>query len=291
VRALLALLAAASLAAQAAPAPPTPAAGQRSALAPRFPSDHGGETHCAACHSAESWGDVRFIHDRTGFPLVGRHLQVTCRACHTTGFSAKVPMACVGCHRDVHEGEFGGRCGSCHDATSWRAAFGPDAHRLTNFPLSGRHAFIPCEQCHGERRGLGFARPASPCIACHQADRIRAALVAVDHDAAGFGPNCRECHNTWTFAGAGFPAHDVCFQITAGPHAGIRCLNCHTQLTGAKVTGACNTGTVSCIQCHTCSKTAPQHASVPGFDCKDRKCYECHRFATAGLRTMLRRSP
>ncbi len=286
---LVALLAAAPLAATAAPAePPAP----RTALTPRLPSNHGGgETRCAACHSAESWGDVRFIHDRTGFPLVGRHLQVTCRACHTTGFSAKVPMACVGCHRDVHVGEFGGRCSSCHDAASWRSAFGPDAHRLTNFPLSGRHAFIPCEQCHGDRRGRGFSRAASPCIACHLADRARA---TINHDAAGFGPNCRECHNTWTFAGASFPAHDTCFQITSGPHAGIRCLDCHTQMSGTvTVTGACNTGTASCTRCHTCAKVAPQHANVPGFDCKDRKCYECHRFATTAgaLRMMLRRSP
>ncbi len=283
---LAALAAAAPLAVAAAPAP---------VLAPRLPSNHaGGETHCVACHSAESWGDVRFIHDRTGFPLVGRHLQVTCKGCHTTGFTAKLPMACIGCHRDVHAGSMGGRCTSCHDATSWRSNFGADAHRLTNFPLTGRHALIPCEQCHGDKRDRNFSRPTGACIACHRTDRTRAALVAIDHDAAGFGNDCRQCHNMWTFAGAGFPAHDTCFLITSGPHAGIRCLDCHTQLTSFTVTGACNTGTASCTRCHTHSLavTTQQHANVPGFEYKDRKCYECHRFATvpAALRTMLKRS-
>jgi hypothetical protein len=235
---------------------------------------------------------VRFAHDRTGFPLEGRHLQTACRDCHPASFSAPVPTACAGCHRDAHQGDFGTRCASCHEAASWRTKFDADAHRRTNFPLSGRHAFIPCQECHVDSRDRGFARPANPCLGCHQQDYQRAALTAIDHAAAGFGTRCQECHGSWRFAGAFFPAHDQCFQIGAGPHAGIRCLGCHTSIIGAPVTGACNTGTAACTRCHNCTAAAQQHLNVPGFGCTDLKCYQCHRFSTAGAALKgLRRKP
>jgi hypothetical protein len=47
------------------------------------PVKHGrGITRCALCHTTESWRGARFAHDRTGFPLRGRHAEVTCQDCH-----------------------------------------------------------------------------------------------------------------------------------------------------------------------------------------------------------------
>ena len=242
---------------------------------------HGGETRCAACHTASDWKDVRFAHERTGFPLEGRHVLVACKSCHPVGFTAPVKGACGFCHRDPHAGELGVRCVACHDASSWKSAFTADAHRRTNFPLAGRHAFIPCEECHGDRRDRSFARITVDCYACHQADYARAAVVAIDHVVAGFGTQCRQCHSPYRFSGAFFPAHDICFLLSSGPHAGIPCLACHTALTGASVTGACNTGTASCTRCHLPAAMAPVHQNVLGYQPQDRKCYECHRFSTA----------
>ncbi len=236
------------------------------------------DTRCAACHTEDGWNFASFAHERTGFALEGRHVQAGCRACHVSGFDAPVRAACGDCHRDPHAGEHGARCGSCHDSSSWAPRFGADAHRSASFPLSGRHAFIPCEECHGNVRDRGFARRTVECGACHQADYERAGLTSIDHVAAGFGMRCRECHSSWRFEGASFPAHDDCFQLSSGPHARIRCLSCHTAISGATV-GGCNTGTAACSRCHACPDMTTRHQGVLGFACADLKCYECHRFA------------
>jgi hypothetical protein len=242
------------------------------------------DTRCAACHTEESWTAVRFAHERTGFALEGRHVSVGCKACHPAGFAAPVKGACAACHRDPHAGELGTRCAGCHDASSWRSRFGADAHRRTSFPLSGRHAFIPCEECHGDRRDRGFSRSTVDCLACHESDYVRATAVSIDHAALGFGTRCGGCHSAWRFSDATFPGHDRCFLLSAGPHARIRCLGCHTRLAGVAAS-ACGTGTAACTRCHACADVTARHAGVLGFQCADRKCYECHRFAaTAALR-------
>src|SRR5205814_5779787 len=59
----------ASAGAAAAPAPKRPAQAMVELLrAPASPHGMGGDTRCAACHTAESWTKVTFDHDRTGFP-------------------------------------------------------------------------------------------------------------------------------------------------------------------------------------------------------------------------------
>jgi hypothetical protein len=257
----------------------SPSSGPLSAPAP----PHGmGRTRCAACHSTDSWMRVTFGHDRTGFPLAGRHAAAACSSCHASiDFQTALPTSCSGCHRDAHAGEFGTRCASCHDPESWRSRFDADAHRRTNFPLTGRHALIPCEECHLDQRDRSFTRATVECVTCHQADYLRAAVISIDHVAAGFGTRCRDCHNPWSFRAARFPAHDACFRLVPGPHAGIECLDCHTSLTGLLPTGACATNTAACTRCHTCPTAQRQHQQVSGFQCKDRKCYECHQFTVA----------
>ena len=245
------------------------------------------ETRCEACHSSAGWRPVAFDHSRTGFPLEGRHVSASCRACHgsSTDFRAPVATSCGACHRDVHTGEFGNRCASCHDASGWATLFGPDAHRATNFPLTGRHAAIPCEECHQNQRDRRFTRAAADCFACHQTDYARTAGTSLDHARAGFGIDCKSCHFPTRFKGARFAGHDACFQLSAGPHAGIGCLDCHTTLTSFATPGTCSTNTADCMRCHACSHETQTHARVAGFQCSNRKCYECHTFTPAtGLR-------
>ncbi len=240
-----------------------------------------GETRCILCHSVNGWDDVRFAHDRTGFPLKGLHRKTACKSCHTAGFAKAVPDRCSGCHRDAHAEEFGLRCEGCHDENSWRTLFTADAHRRGNFPLSGRHALIPCTECHPNARDRSFARGAVECSSCHLADYQRTALSSIDHVGGNFPLNCQQCHNTFRFSPASYPDHDKCFTITRGPHGGFRCRDCHTSLpSSVTITGACMTGTAACTNCHEheCARTDARHQNVPGYQCKDRKCYECHRF-------------
>ena len=260
-------------------------------LLAQLTAPHAGDTRCAACHTPEGWQRVRFDHTRTGFPLAGVHREATCKACHAGDFAKAQPTACIGCHEDAHAGERGGRCAACHDEKSWAPLFTADAHRRTNFPLTGRHALIPCLECHQETRDRAFTRSTKDCIGCHAADYARTAGTSIDHAAAGFPQTCRTCHEGWRWRSARLPQHDRCFQVGAGPHAGISCLDCHTALRAATTDGSCATNTASCQRCHACDKVTPKHAQVGGFQCKDRKCYECHRFTfeTPGLRPRLTR--
>ena len=247
------------------------------------------DTECQACHTVDNWTRVVFPHERTGFPLLGAHEKTTCKNCHPVDFVQRVPEACAGCHADVHTGDLGAKCQSCHDESSWKTTFTVDAHRRTNFPLSGRHAVIPCESCHGALRDQNFVRPTVDCVGCHQADFTRTLGTAVDHNLLQFGSQCRQCHDTWRFTGALYSRHDDCFQITGGPHAGIQCLTCHTGLVGLSA-NRCSAQPFSCVGCHdhAQSRTDLQHGigtgavpQVPGYQYKDFKCYQCHRFSTS----------
>ncbi len=255
---------------------PKPVLTPETAARPAFHAD----TRCEACHSTTSWSDVRFAHDKTGFALHGEHQRVSCKACHPVDFKMKVPRGCVGCHRDAHGGDLGARCEGCHDEESWRSRFTADAHRKSAFPLVGRHAVLPCEECHGDARDRGFTRPTVPCVGCHQREYDATSASAFDHGRAGFSTECRQCHVATTFARALFPSHDACFRISSGSHARIACLGCHTTLSAFAAPGGCNTGSAACTACHdhACARTDSQHAGVPGYQCRDRKCYECHRF-------------
>lgn len=239
---------------------------------------HGDGARCDLCHTTTTWQDARFAHERTGFALRGRHAETSCGACHLREPSAPVGTACTSCHRDVHAGAFGALCSSCHEERDWRPRFGADAHRRTAFPLTGRHALVPCEECHRDERDRTFSAPVA-CLSCHAADYERTALGRVNHRALGLGTQCRNCHEGWRWSGADLPGHDQCFVISGGAHAGIRCVDCHQPLTFVRTLGICATGTASCTSCHkhTCAKEDARHREVPAYECEKGKCFECHR--------------
>jgi hypothetical protein len=263
--------------------PPAPAADAADLSIRSEP--HGREFRCAGCHTTDGWRNVTFAHDRTGFPLTGRHRDAHCPACHPGGdFALALPRACSACHRDVHSGRMGAHCDRCHEPSSWKdESFGPESHRRTSFPLAGRHAVIPCEECHPDRRDRSFSRPAPRCIGCHELDfGPRASAAGVDHLASGFAEDCRGCHGTWRFSPATIPAHDACFQITLGPHAGIRCRDCHDAGPPPVPAGGaltCATDTADCLRCHRMPGIQAGHTGVGGFQPANRRCYECHRFS------------
>jgi hypothetical protein len=107
---------------------------------------------CARCHDATSWSDSQFDHDRSKFPLRGRHLAVSCTQCHpTAGQFRDAPTACAGCHADQGmqaHGDFG-PCEKCHAPVG----FSPSSfdHASVGFPLTGKHADTPCQSCHAEK--------------------------------------------------------------------------------------------------------------------------------------------
>ncbi len=245
------------------------------------------ESVCSNCHVVGGWQFARFDHTKTDFPLKASHQIVRCPKCHLEGnYEKRIEKTCGSCHRDVHAGQLGSFCDRCHDETGWASAFPMEAHRRTNFPLTGRHALIPCEECHQNQRDKTFSSVAVDCYACHQADYLSTASKGIDHVRAGFGTTCRTCHNPVHWKPARFAAHDGCFPISHGAHSRFTCADCHLGSIVNGIIGSCSTGTATCTGCHTGAhskgKMDSVHTQVPGYQYKDQKCYECHRNGTSG---------
>ncbi len=83
---------------------------------------------CESCHNTRAWSIWEFDHaKRAKYPLDGAHKKVKCESCHKQEApkgkdSAPVGTNCVACHRsdDVHDGQFGMRCETCHQTDHWK---------------------------------------------------------------------------------------------------------------------------------------------------------------------------
>jgi len=222
------------------------------AAAPTPRSSHASITagmDCNACHTPAGWGmggggqsGRGFDHARTGFPLVGRHAQTACTACHRAG--VRVRSECASCHQDSHQGQLGRDCQRCHSATRWSDTRAFEMHRNTRLPLTGRHAMIDCTECHRRTGDRQFTAIPADCFSCHEAD-YRRPTTHPDHTGATglhapFSRDCATCHQTGSWspafidpAGSGAlplmdaSEHDALFPIRVGPHRGLQCAQCH----------------------------------------------------------------
>ncbi len=144
---------------------------------------------CEGCHTVVTWKDVaKFDHDKTRFPLVGRHKPVPCADCHKDKDFKNTPMQCQACHKDVfHKGRLGPECGACHSPLSWlKSSFD---HAKTRFPLTGRHVGLDCHACHS-KPVTGPPVLSTVCGTCHKKDDVHRGSL---------GQNCGRCHSTRGF--------------------------------------------------------------------------------------------
>lgn len=147
----------------------------------------GSPVGCQACHSTESWKDLRgFDHAQTDFPLVGAHRATACMDCHKppametslihVDFAA-APTRCEQCHEDIHGAQFaksGGvtSCADCHKSASWKPSLF-DHETRTSFSLKGAHQNVRCAACHKNVQSVAgksvlFYKPTpKQCAACH----------------------------------------------------------------------------------------------------------------------------
>lgn len=185
---------------------------------------------CDSCHKTATFDVKAFTH--AGLPdfYDGAHRPVSCDKCHVpprrpTATGPDYPTtACSLCHRDVHFGQVGAACESCHrvDSAAFKAvAF---SHGRAAFPLTGKHAEIECAKCHKtEARafpaGDGSAMVLKPidtqCRACHQ-----------DVHLGQLNRDCQSCHTTTAFKIAAF-AHKGLEDFFAGFHGKYGCDACH----------------------------------------------------------------
>jgi hypothetical protein len=144
-----------------------------------------------------------FSHATTKFPLTGRHAPLQCAACHTpatqafpSGHGTAIRLTgigtdCASCHQDIHRGELGRLCQSCHTADTFavRRYTHVNARTLRGF-FTGRH-ITACSACHKPAPGQGPAAAAvlagyripAACTSCH-----------VDEHRGALGPRCESCH-------------------------------------------------------------------------------------------------
>lgn len=161
----------------------------------RSEDPHGGKLKggCGDCHGEQSFRTgILFDHDLTKFPLLGLHRVVSCAQCHETMAFDAAPSACGRCHArdDVHRGDLGKKCETCHSPNGWRLwTFDHDAQ--THFPLRGAHAKLKCADCH--HQPPGSVKTPTECGSCHQKD---------DRHLGQYGEQCGRCHTVDSWKGA-----------------------------------------------------------------------------------------
>ena len=213
-------------------------------------------------------------HDRTNFPLTGKHRTLSCRECHLNLVFEGTPTDCEVCHWQRRQDDryglrLGTRCSDCHTPQSWKKVDPAKwSHETeTGFRLEGIHRTLDCEACHGSG---GFAPQPTACYSCHEADYL--GTREPNHAEAKFPTDCTECHNQRSFESASF-AH-TSFPLQ-GQHAQASCTDCHKN-------GVYEGTPSDCASCHIDAyngTTDPNHKTL-GFALD---CSQCHGTTASGF--------
>ncbi len=209
---------------------------------------------CGSCHSERGWKEqLKFDHDKTSFPLLGRHSTTDCKACHKSAVYKDAPKDCIGCHRkdDKHERSLGEACGDCHIERDWKTTQGRFNHDRTKFRLRNAHAEakIKCNACHKDLRS--FRNTPLDCYSCHKKD---------DKHEGQQGKACEQCHGDASWKVASFDHARTRFPLT-GRHVTTTCKSCH-------VTPRYRDAARDCFGCH---KKDDKHKLKFG-----ERCESCH---------------
>jgi hypothetical protein len=213
-------------------------------------------TACETCHTTESFKTSTFSHSETNAFFSGSHADVECSQCHKP--DPAVPVApdvhpvqykaatttCVSCHADVHLGQVGTSCETCHavDLPKFQltATF---THAKTTFPLTGEHAKVPCRECHKTETAL-FPSGRGTATSCH-----------ADPHLGQIGTQCDSCHDTTTFDVPDYVHRNRSLgPFFSGRHASATCASCHPRVRGQFAGGAGEATNFSvgtqCVNCH-----------------------------------------
>lgn len=246
---------------------------------------------CETCHTDRSFKVPAFTHTVAPSSFFGGlHASLTCAQCHLpqgpqgvtqpvrTGVSLLATVryrglatTCASCHQDVHLGQEGTACDTCHTLAAPKFAVPDFAHARTTFALTGKHETTPCGQCHARETGafpagqgtaVRFKGIARACAACHK-----------DVHLGQLDARCESCHATTAFAIAQYSHRNAkrLSRFFVGAHARATCQACHPPATtsfpagkGTAVRFAVDAG---CVSCH-----KDVHRGALGPDCAT-----CHR--------------
>ena len=218
---------------------------------------------CQRCHVTEGWKilDERNVdHNKTNFPLLGKHVAVACDKCHKPGvrFGKNDYDACLDCHSDRHFGQFAkrpdqGKCESCHTVNGFMPSlFGVASHNTeTAFILAEAHLAQPCQVCHalteavtGEQYRL-FKNEARACQECHRDPHMSQFTNAEP------SKTCNTCHNINTWKGIAFDHDKDSRYALQGAHKKVACIGCHkTEINGTESFVRYKPLKTACRDCH-----------------------------------------
>lgn len=208
---------------------------------------------CAACHNPANWQDAKIDHNKTAFPLLGKHTTTKCEACHVDKVFKGTPQDCVSCHRedDKHQGQFGADCAGCHTPEDWaKATFD---HSKAAFALTGAHIKTACTKCHTDNVFKGTPQE---CVRCH-ADPA--------YHQGAFGTDCQTCHTTSAWSPARFNLRHL-FPLDHGESGVSSCRTCHPDSLKAYTCYGCHE--------HTPTEIQAKHLEEGIRDFQD--CVHCH---------------
>ena len=188
---------------------------------------------CDSCHGTATFSVKDFAHPRAPEFYAGRHQPVTCDKCHRPVAAARPTavapaMACASCHTDIHLGQVGIACDSCHEIRTAKFAASAFGHDRATFPLAGRHLSIECVACHkpatrafpaGTGTAVSYKPTASACTACHK-----------DEHLGQFTSQCESCHSAASFKLPSF-THTGLDDFFGGFHGRYACIDCHKKET------------------------------------------------------------
>lgn len=192
---------------------------------------------CVACHSESGWKEKgKFDHDKTIFPLLGKHVEAKCADCHKSSNYKEASKDCIGCHKkdDKHEAQLGTRCEACHNDRDWKST--RFDHGLSRFALVGKHVAVKCKDCHASLR---YKDAPSDCWGCHKQD---------DKHKLKFASACESCHNPRSWGIWDFDHTRRAKYLLDGAHVRVACEQCHKRPAPAGKAVA-ETGS-ACIACH-----------------------------------------
>lgn len=253
---------------------------------------HTGElgSSCEACHSAKTFKLATFTHPRFPELFGGRHGPLACASCHKPPAAAGgrgaparaspaalpavpkfagTPTACASCHQDVHLGQVGPSCATCHSVEAAKFAADRFSHGRATFALTGKHAAVACAACHKTEtavfpsgRGTAMRLKGTPatCQSCH-----------ADVHLGQVGSSCESCHATSSFVVSKYQHRKPARDFFAGRHLMAACGACHKTQTrqfpagrGTAIEFAVST---RCVTCHT-----DVHRGTLG-----ENCIACHK--------------
>jgi len=238
---------------------------------------------CSTCHVTDSFQKIdrrRLDHDKTRYPLRGKHRSVECAKCHDEKSAwGKKPRfeKCADCHEQAHAKEalLAGKpvdCDACHGVERFApSTYTAVMHAGTNYPLEGKHRTVACQSCHPKMKGVAaeglgpaavLMRPRhNLCTDCHE-----------DPHRGRFGPRgdrpyekqCVACHSVDAFRPArfGLDEHSRSAFPLERAHRSVPCLDCHEALR------ARGPATVS----------VSGHVAAPALEMRERfaRCSDCH---------------